>query len=145
MSNLEGRLSAVTRSSSGIKTAWSEAWLHGFFFLIIPVDEKLSTLLVACPQAQAQAFVPTSPEVQLTPGAQLPAELESQRQSSGLSIARDLVEKLGGVMRIRSPRVADAPVGHWGTHVEIWLPTGEAEVGRGETVLAGSSSDQICV
>lgn len=87
--------------------------------------------------------------MQLTPGGgQLPAQLESQRQSSGLSIARDLVEKMGGVMRIRSPRVADAPVGHWGTYVEIWLPTGKAKVGKagdGETMLAGSSSGQVCV
>ncbi|GAQ84014.1 hypothetical protein KFL_001730080 [Klebsormidium nitens] len=97
--------------------------------------------------AQAQAFVPT-PEVQLTSGGgQLPAQLESQRQSSGLSIARDLVEIMGGVMRIRSPRVADAPVGHWGTNVEIWLPTGkekEGETGEGDPVLAGSSSGQVC-
>jgi hypothetical protein len=89
--------------------------------------------------------------VQLAPGKTsdpLPAQLETQRQSSGLSIARDLVERNGGVMRIRSPRVADAPPGHWGTRVEIWLPTAQAKEGQGGdggTVLACKTTGQVLV
>eukprot|EP00850_Spirogloea_muscicola_P004715 SM000020S06065 [mRNA] locus=s20:810243:814519:- [translate_table: standard] len=41
---------------------------------------------------------------------------------NGLSIARNTVEVLGGVMRVQSPHLLDAPAGFGGTRVEIWLP-----------------------
>lgn len=41
---------------------------------------------------------------------------------AGLTVAREILESYGCVVRIISPRNADAVLGVGGTRVEIWLP-----------------------
>ncbi|GMH01560.1 hypothetical protein Nepgr_003399 [Nepenthes gracilis] len=47
---------------------------------------------------------------------------------AGLTIAREILESYGCVVRVISPRTMDAALGAGGTHIEVWLP-----------VLTGSS------
>ncbi|CAJ2677132.1 unnamed protein product [Trifolium pratense] len=42
---------------------------------------------------------------------------------AGLTIAREILESYGCVVRIISPRTKDGPLGAGGTRVELWLPT----------------------
>ncbi|KAK7318665.1 hypothetical protein RJT34_03370 [Clitoria ternatea] len=42
---------------------------------------------------------------------------------AGLSVAREILESYGCVVRIVSPRIKDAPLGAGGTRVELWLPS----------------------
>ncbi|KAI4340683.1 hypothetical protein MLD38_025493 [Melastoma candidum] len=42
---------------------------------------------------------------------------------AGLSVARDILESYGGVVRVISPRRPDAALGSGGTRVELWLPS----------------------
>ncbi|KAH0991723.1 hypothetical protein GBA52_003206 [Prunus armeniaca] len=41
---------------------------------------------------------------------------------AGLTVAREILESYGCVVRVISPRTADAPLGAGGTRVELWLP-----------------------
>lgn len=41
---------------------------------------------------------------------------------AGLTIAREILESYGCVVRIISPRIKDAPLGTGGTLIELWLP-----------------------
>ncbi|RDX86296.1 Chloroplast sensor kinase, chloroplastic [Mucuna pruriens] len=42
---------------------------------------------------------------------------------AGVSVAREILESYGCVVRIVSPRIKDAPLGAGGTRVELWLPS----------------------
>ncbi|KAD7116459.1 hypothetical protein E3N88_03727 [Mikania micrantha] len=42
---------------------------------------------------------------------------------AGLTVAREILESYGCVLRVISPRVIEAPRGAGGTRVEIWLPS----------------------
>lgn len=42
---------------------------------------------------------------------------------AGLTVAREILECYGCVVRVLSPRTADAVLGAGGTRLEIWLPT----------------------
>ncbi|EPS63646.1 chloroplast sensor kinase, partial [Genlisea aurea] len=42
---------------------------------------------------------------------------------AGLSVAREILESYGCVVRVVSPRKSDAPVGRGGTRLELWLPS----------------------
>ncbi|MED6168259.1 hypothetical protein PIB30_010321 [Stylosanthes scabra] len=42
---------------------------------------------------------------------------------AGLSVAREILESYGCVVRVISPRTKDAPLGAGGTRVELWLPS----------------------
>lgn len=42
---------------------------------------------------------------------------------AGLTIAREVLESYGCVVRIISPWTKDAPLGAGGTRVELWLPS----------------------
>lgn len=41
---------------------------------------------------------------------------------AGLTVAREILESYGCVVRVISPRTKDAALGAGGTRVEIWLP-----------------------
>ncbi|CAN8243841.1 unnamed protein product [Cochlearia groenlandica] len=47
---------------------------------------------------------------------------------AGLTVAREILESYGCVIRVISPRSSDAAVGAGGTRVELWLPTFTATV-----------------
>lgn len=42
---------------------------------------------------------------------------------AGLTVAREILENYGCVLRVISPRVIEAARGAGGTRVEIWLPS----------------------
>lgn len=42
---------------------------------------------------------------------------------AGLTVAREILESYGCVLRVISPRNTDAALGSGGTRVEIWLPS----------------------
>ena len=42
---------------------------------------------------------------------------------AGLTVAREILESYGCVVRVISPRCMEAPLGAGGTRVEIWLPS----------------------
>ncbi|XP_027363967.1 chloroplast sensor kinase, chloroplastic isoform X2 [Abrus precatorius] len=42
---------------------------------------------------------------------------------AGLTVAREILENYGCVVRIVSPRIKDAPLGAGGTRLELWLPS----------------------
>ncbi|XP_061365716.1 chloroplast sensor kinase, chloroplastic [Gastrolobium bilobum] len=42
---------------------------------------------------------------------------------AGLTVAREILESYGCVVRVISPRTKDAPLGTGGTRVELWLPS----------------------
>ncbi|KAK7399602.1 hypothetical protein VNO78_10787 [Psophocarpus tetragonolobus] len=46
---------------------------------------------------------------------------------AGLTVAREILESYGCVVRIVSPRIKDAPLGAGGTRVELWLPSSMAK------------------
>lgn len=41
---------------------------------------------------------------------------------AGLTVAREILESYGCVIRVISPRTMDAAIGVGGTRVELWLP-----------------------
>lgn len=41
---------------------------------------------------------------------------------AGLTVAREILESYGCVVRVNSPRTKDAALGSGGTRVELWLP-----------------------
>ena len=41
---------------------------------------------------------------------------------AGLTVAREILESYGCVVRVISPRTKDAAIGAGGTRVELWLP-----------------------
>eukprot|EP01018_Ginkgo_biloba_P025182 Gb_40603 [translate_table: standard] len=41
---------------------------------------------------------------------------------AGISIAREILEHYGSVLRMLSPFLPNALIGAGGTHIEIWLP-----------------------
>lgn len=41
---------------------------------------------------------------------------------AGLTVAREILESYGCVIRVISPRSSDAALGAGGTRVELWLP-----------------------
>lgn len=45
---------------------------------------------------------------------------------AGLTVAREILESYGCVVRLISPRNRDAPLGAGGTRVELWLPSSVA-------------------
>ncbi|XP_009105092.1 chloroplast sensor kinase, chloroplastic isoform X1 [Brassica rapa] len=47
---------------------------------------------------------------------------------AGLTVAREILESYGCVIRVISPRIPDAAIGGGGTRVEIWIPTFTAAV-----------------
>ncbi|CAH8386534.1 unnamed protein product [Eruca vesicaria subsp. sativa] len=47
---------------------------------------------------------------------------------AGLTVAREILESYGCVIRVISPRIPDAAIGAGGTRVELWLPTFTAAV-----------------
>lgn len=47
---------------------------------------------------------------------------------AGLTVAREILESYGCVIRVISPRIPDAAIGAGGTRVELWLPTFTASV-----------------
>lgn len=42
---------------------------------------------------------------------------------AGLTVAREILENYGCVIRVMSPRNTDAALGAGGTRVELWLPS----------------------
>lgn len=42
---------------------------------------------------------------------------------AGLTVAREILESYGCVVRVISPRTKDAALGAGGTRVELWLPS----------------------
>lgn len=42
---------------------------------------------------------------------------------AGMTIAREILESYGCVVRVISPRIREAPLGTGGTRVELWLPS----------------------
>lgn len=42
---------------------------------------------------------------------------------AGLTVAREILENYGCVVRVISPRVSDAALGTGGTRIELWLPS----------------------
>ncbi|XP_014509768.1 chloroplast sensor kinase, chloroplastic [Vigna radiata var. radiata] len=42
---------------------------------------------------------------------------------AGMTVAREILESYGCVVRIVSPRIKDAPLGAGGTRLELWLPS----------------------
>lgn len=46
---------------------------------------------------------------------------------AGLTVAREILESYGCVVRVISPRTKDAPLGAGGTRVELWLPSAIAK------------------
>ena len=42
---------------------------------------------------------------------------------AGLTVAREILESYGCVIRVISPRSTDAAIGVGGTRVELWLPS----------------------
>lgn len=42
---------------------------------------------------------------------------------AGLTVAREILESYGCVVRVVSPRIRDAALGAGGTRVELWLPS----------------------
>lgn len=42
---------------------------------------------------------------------------------AGLTVAREILESYGCVIRVISPRTTDAALGAGGTRVELWLPS----------------------
>jgi len=42
---------------------------------------------------------------------------------AGLTVAREILESYGCVVRVISPRRTDAALGTGGTRVELWLPS----------------------
>lgn len=42
---------------------------------------------------------------------------------AGLTVAREILESYGCVIRVISPRTMDASLGVGGTRIELWLPT----------------------
>ncbi|KAJ4884189.1 hypothetical protein Rs2_34282 [Raphanus sativus] len=50
---------------------------------------------------------------------------------AGLTVAREILESYGCVIRVISPRIHDAAIGAGGTRVELWLPTFTAAVSEG--------------
>lgn len=42
---------------------------------------------------------------------------------AGLTVAREILESYGCVVRVISPRSTDVALGAGGTRVEIWLPS----------------------
>jgi C4-dicarboxylate-specific signal transduction histidine kinase len=47
---------------------------------------------------------------------------------AGLTVARDILENYGCVLRVISPRRPDAIIGTGGSRIEIWLPTSQTEL-----------------
>ena len=45
---------------------------------------------------------------------------------AGLTVAREILESYGCVVRVISPRRTDAAIGAGGTRVELWLPSSAA-------------------
>lgn len=45
---------------------------------------------------------------------------------AGLTVAREILESYGCVVRVISPRRTDAVVGVGGTRIELWLPCSSA-------------------
>lgn len=42
---------------------------------------------------------------------------------AGLTVAREILESYGCVIRAISPRITDAALGAGGTRIELWLPS----------------------
>lgn len=42
---------------------------------------------------------------------------------AGLTVAREILESYGCVVRVISPRTNDAALGTGGTRIEVWLPS----------------------
>lgn len=42
---------------------------------------------------------------------------------AGLTVAREILESYGSVVRVISPRTTNAALGAGGTRVELWLPS----------------------
>ena len=47
---------------------------------------------------------------------------------AGLTVAREILENYGCVLRVISPRRPDAVIGTGGSRIEIWLPSFQIEV-----------------
>lgn len=47
---------------------------------------------------------------------------------AGLTVAREILENCGCVLRVISPRRPDAVIGTGGSRIEIWLPTFQTEL-----------------
>ncbi len=47
---------------------------------------------------------------------------------AGLTVAREILENYGCVLRVISPRRPDAIIGTGGSRIEIWLPTSQTEL-----------------
>ncbi|KAL6854378.1 hypothetical protein ACP4OV_019281 [Aristida adscensionis] len=48
---------------------------------------------------------------------------------AGLTVAREILENYGCVLRVISPRRSDAVIGTGGSRIEIWLPSFQTELG----------------
>lgn len=46
---------------------------------------------------------------------------------AGLTVAREILESYGCVIRVISPRTPDAALGAGGTRIELWLPAPESD------------------
>ncbi|KAL6643451.1 hypothetical protein ACP70R_018217 [Stipagrostis hirtigluma subsp. patula] len=49
---------------------------------------------------------------------------------AGLTVAREILENYGCVLRVISPRRPDAVIGTGGSRIEIWLPSSQTELGE---------------
>jgi hypothetical protein len=49
---------------------------------------------------------------------------------AGLTVARELLEDYGCVLRVISPRRTDAVIGTGGSRVEIWLPSFQTQAAK---------------
>lgn len=56
---------------------------------------------------------------------------------AGLTVAREILEGYGCVVRVISPRTQDAALGTGGTRIELWLPSFPSFSGSEQPVKDG--------
>jgi hypothetical protein len=71
-------------------------------------------------QSQAQALAPWGSGLQV--GGKGKAAGAILNYGTEFTMARDILEQYGGVLRITSPYLPNAPSGMGGTRLEVWLP-----------------------
>ena len=71
-------------------------------------------------QSQAQALAPRGSGLQV--GGKGKAARVILNNGTEFTVARDILEQYGGVLRITSPYLPNAPRGMGGTRLEVWLP-----------------------
>uniref|UniRef100_A0A0E0MLJ7 Histidine kinase domain-containing protein n=1 Tax=Oryza punctata TaxID=4537 RepID=A0A0E0MLJ7_ORYPU len=68
------------------------------------------------------------PDMQFMTQMHCLAPFGSDLLADGLTVAREILENYGCVLRVISPRRPDAVIGTGGSRIEIWLPTSQTEL-----------------